>query len=123
MQCADPEAEAEMIKLIDQAKEDGDTVGGMVEVVATGVPIGLGAHVHYERKLDARIALALMSIQACKAVAIGNGWESAELLGSQYHDILQPIEENGARRGAAVPERQRAVAPRHEPQRAALRAA
>ena len=83
------------ITLIDKAKEDGDTVGGMVEVVATGVPIGLGSHVHYERKLDARMALALMSIQACKAVAIGNGWESAELLGSQYHDILQPIEGNG----------------------------
>ena len=66
VQCVDPEAEAEMIKLIDKAKEDGDTVGGMVEVVATGVPIGLGSHVHYERKLDARIALALMSIQACK---------------------------------------------------------
>ena len=95
VQCVDPEAEAEMIKLIDKAKEDGDTVGGMVEVVATGVPIGLGSHVHYERKLDARIALALMSIQACKAVAIGNGWEAAELLGSQYHDILQPIETNG----------------------------
>ena len=95
VQCVDPVAEAEMIKVIDKAKEDGDTVGGMIEVVATGVPIGLGAHVHYERKIDARIALALMSIQACKAVAIGNGWEAADLPGSQYHDILQPIETNG----------------------------
>ena len=91
----DPDAEAEMIKLIDQAKEDGDTVGGAVEVVATGIPIGLGSHVHYERKLDARIALALMSIQACKSVAIGEGWEAADLPGSQYHDTLEPISENG----------------------------
>ena len=95
VQCIDPQAEAEMIKVIDQAKEDGDTVGGIVEVVASGVPIGLGSHVHYERKVDARIALALMSIQACKAVAIGTGWEAADLPGSQYHDILQPIETNG----------------------------
>ncbi len=93
--CIDPIAEAEMIKVIDQAKEDGDTIGGAVEVVATGIPIGLGSHVHYERKLDARLALALMSIQACKAVSIGEGWEAADLPGSQYHDTLEPITEEG----------------------------
>jgi len=91
VRCADAKAEPLMISRIDEAKASGDTVGGMVEVVAVGVPIGLGSHVHWDRKIDGRIAQALMSINAVKAVAIGEGWESADLLGSQYHDVIQPV--------------------------------
>ena len=93
VRCADPGAEPLMMKAIDDAKEAGDTVGGVVEVVATGVPIGLGSHVHWDRKIDARIAHALMSINAVKAVSIGEGWESVELRGSQVHDIIEPVED------------------------------
>ena len=82
-----------MMKAIDDAKEAGDTVGGVVEVVATGVPIGLGSHVHWDRKIDARIAHALMSIHAVKAVSIGEGWESVEQRGSQVHDVIEPVED------------------------------
>ncbi len=91
VRCADPEAEHKMIKAIDDAKEAGDTVGGVVEVVAENVPIGLGSHVHWDRKLDGRIAQALMSINAVKAVSIGDGWESVNLRGSQVHDVIQPV--------------------------------
>jgi chorismate synthase len=92
VRCADPAAEAAMIKAIDEAKEAGDTVGGVAEVVATGVPIGLGSHVHWDRKIDGRVAQALMSIQAVKAVSIGLGWESAGMRGSQFHDVIEPVE-------------------------------
>jgi len=91
VRCADPEAEHKMIKAIDDAKEAGDTVGGVVEVVAENVPIGLGSHVHWDRKLDGRIAQALMSINAVKAVSIGDGWESVNLRGSQVHDVIEPV--------------------------------
>ncbi|MGH9111224.1 MAG: chorismate synthase, partial [Acidimicrobiales bacterium] len=66
----------------------GDSVGGIVEVVAHGVPVGLGSHVHWDRKLDALLAFALMSIQAVKAVEVGDGWEVAGRLGSQAHDPI-----------------------------------
>ncbi len=86
LRCLDAGAEKEMIYLIDKAKQDGDSVGGVFEVTVLGVPIGLGSHVHWDRKLDARIAAALMSIQAVKGVEFGLGFESADLPGSQVHD-------------------------------------
>lgn len=92
---ADPEAEVKMMAVIDEAKEAGDTAGGVVEVVIDGVPIGLGSHVHWDRKLDARIAQALMSIHACKGVSIGDGWEAADQRGSQVHDIIEPVTDHG----------------------------
>ena len=96
VRCADPEAAARMIAQIDAAKEAGDTVGGVVEVIADNVPIGLGSHVHWDRKLDARIAQALMSINAVKAVSIGPGWETVNLRGSQVHDVIDPVTCPGA---------------------------
>jgi chorismate synthase len=86
----DKTAEAEMIAEIEAAKKDGDTLGGVVEVVATGVPIGLGSHVSGERRLDSRIAGALMGIQAMKGVEIGDGFETARRRGSQAHDEMVP---------------------------------
>ena len=91
VRCADPEAGQKMIDSIDEAKEAGDTVGGVVEVVATGVPIGLGSYVHWDRKIDGRIAQALISINAVKAASIGQGWESVNLRGSQVHDVIEPV--------------------------------
>ncbi len=88
VRCLDPEAEKGMMALIDQAKKERDTVGGIFEVVAYNVPIGLGSHVHWDRKLDARIAYAMMSIQAMKAVEIGDGIGGACRFGSQVHDEI-----------------------------------
>ena len=85
VRCADPEAEKKMIEAIDAAKGQGDTIGGVFEVIAVGVPIGLGSHVHWDRKLDANLARALMSIQAMKGVEVGLGFEAARRLGSQVH--------------------------------------
>ena len=95
VRCSDSEAERKMIAAIDSAKEAGDTVGGVIEVVAYGVPIGLGSHVQWDRKLDGRIAQALMSINACKAVSIGDGWESINQRGSQVHDVIDPVTDPG----------------------------
>ena len=88
--CADPEAEKKMIEAIDAAKSNGDTLGGVFEVIAVGVPIGLGSHVQWDRKLDANIARALMSIQAIKGVEAGIGFEAARRFGSQVHDEILP---------------------------------
>jgi chorismate synthase len=85
----DAEAEARMIEEIDAAKRAGDTLGGAFEVVATGVPVGLGSHVSWDRKLDGRIAHALMSIQAMKGVEIGLGFEAARRRGSLVHDEIE----------------------------------
>jgi chorismate synthase len=82
----DPKAEKKAMALIDQAKKKGDTLGGIFEVIITGVPIGLGSHVQWDRKLDGKIAQAIMSMQAIKGVEIGNGFENAQSLGSQVHD-------------------------------------
>lgn len=79
-----------MIDVIDAAKRNGDTVGGVVEVIATGLPVGLGSHVSWDRKLDGRLAAALMSIQAIKGVEIGLGFEAGSRLGSEVHDAIVP---------------------------------
>src|SRR5689334_11081645 len=73
---------------IDQMKDSGDSVGGVVEVVATGIPTGLGSHVQWDRKLDARMAMAVMSIQAIKGVEIGKGFDAARNPGSKVHDEI-----------------------------------
>jgi chorismate synthase len=86
----DPAVEAEIIARIDRAKKDGDTLGGEVEVVARGVMVGLGSHVSWDRKLDGRLAGALMSIPAVKAVEIGLGVEAARRPGSAVHDPIDP---------------------------------
>jgi len=92
VRCSDPQAEREMMAVIDRAKEAGDTVGGVVEVVAEGVPMGLGSYVQWDRRIDGRLAQAILSINAVKAVSIGEGWESAERFGSQVHDVILPPE-------------------------------
>ncbi|GAB90303.1 chorismate synthase [Gordonia rhizosphera] len=83
-------AEEEMIAEIEAAKKDGDTLGGVVEIVATGVPVGLGSHVSGETRLDARLAAALMGIQAIKGVEVGDGFTTARRRGSQAHDEMVP---------------------------------
>lgn len=88
LHCADKEAQAKMIELIDKAKKEGDTLGGVFEVVAKNVVVGLGAHTSWYEKLDGRLAQAVMSIQAVKAVSIGAGVEGANLFGSQVHDEI-----------------------------------
>ena len=88
LNCADDHIQDEMIKLIDQAKVDGDTLGGIFEVVTKGLPVGLGAHTSWEDKLDGRIARAVMSIHAIKAVEIGEGVANAGRHGSQVHDEI-----------------------------------
>jgi chorismate synthase len=85
---ADSEAEAEMIALIEECKKEGNTLGGIFEVVALGLPPGLGAHTQWDRKLDGRLAQALMSIQAIKGVEIGLGFEMARRRGSEVHDEI-----------------------------------
>jgi chorismate synthase len=84
----DPAAEAQIVALIDAAKRDGDTLGGEMEVVARGLPVGLGSHVSWDRKLDGRLAGMLMSIPAVKGVEIGLGFEAARRPGSQVHDPI-----------------------------------
>jgi chorismate synthase len=88
LRCFDPATSARMVAEVDQAHEDGDTLGGVVEVLAYGVPPGLGSYVHWDRKIDAQLAAALMSIQAIKAVEIGDGFETAKRRGSSAHDEL-----------------------------------
>lgn len=88
----DDEAAAQMIERIDQAKRDGDTLGGVCEVVVTGLPVGLGSHVSWEQKLDGQLAQAMMSIQAVKSVEIGLGLEAARRPGSAVHDEIDADE-------------------------------
>jgi chorismate synthase len=90
VRCLDKDAEAEIIRRIDAAKAAGDTLGGIVEVVAMGVPVGLGSHVSWDRKLDGRLAQALMSIPAVKGVELGLGFEAARRKGSEVHDEIMP---------------------------------
>ncbi|MBC7911199.1 MAG: chorismate synthase, partial [Pyrinomonadaceae bacterium] len=88
LRCADAEAQARMVALIDEAKQAGDTLGGVFEVVARGVVAGLGSHTSWNEKLDGRVAQALMSIPAVKAVSIGAGMEASGLHGSRVHDEI-----------------------------------
>jgi chorismate synthase len=92
---ADKEAERKIIELIDDCKKKGDTLGGIFEVVATGLPPGLGSHTQWDRKIDGRVARALVSIQAMKGVEIGLGFEAARKRGSEVHDeiFFNPLEE------------------------------
>ena len=91
VRCADGAAAARMTAEINNAKNAGDTVGGTVEVIAENVPIGLGSHVSWDRKIDGQISQALMSINAVKAVSLGPGWEIADLFGSQVQDVIEPV--------------------------------
>lgn len=91
----DKEAEAKMIAAIDAAKEEGDTLGGVIECIVEGVPVGLGSHVQWDRKLDGRIAQAVVSIQAFKGVEFGIGFEAAERRGSKVHDEIMHEEGRG----------------------------
>ena len=91
VRCADSEAANKMMLAIDAAKDAGDTLGGTVEVIAENVPIGLGSHVHWDRKIDGLISQALMSINAVKAVSIGPGWEIIDKPGSEFQDIIEPV--------------------------------
>ncbi|MCU0482903.1 MAG: chorismate synthase [Chloroflexi bacterium] len=89
LRCPDPEAEAAMIARIDAARAAGDTVGGIFEVVAEGVPVGLGSHVHWDRRLDGALAAAVMSIQSVKGVELGAAFEAARQRGSAVHDVIE----------------------------------
>lgn len=88
LRCFDPDTSARMVDEVDDARKDGDTLGGIVEVLAYGLPPGLGSHVQWDRKLDGRLAQALMSIQAIKGVEIGDGFETTRRRGSAAHDEL-----------------------------------
>lgn len=88
LRCIDKKAEAQMIKKIDLAKKNGDSLGGVFEIIVEGLPVGLGSHVQWDKKLDGRLAQSLMSIQAIKGVEIGMGFETANHYGSQVHDEI-----------------------------------
>ncbi len=100
VRCLDEPTSAAMVAAIDACRRDGDTLGGVVEVVAYGLPPGLGSHVHWDRRLDARLAGALMGIQAIKGVELGDGFELARVRGSAAHDEIVPGE-GGPRRASA----------------------
>jgi len=99
VRCPDPEAGRRMKGAIDAAKEAGDTLGGIYSVVITGCPVGLGSHTHWDRKLEARLCWAVMSIQAMKGVEIGLGFEMARRPGSEVHDELFYSRDRGFYRG------------------------
>jgi chorismate synthase len=88
VRCFDPEATERMVDEIKAAAKEGDSLGGVVEVLAYGVPVGLGSHVHWDRKLDGQLAQALMSIQAVKGVELGEGFDVAGRRGSEAHDAV-----------------------------------
>ena len=100
VRCADAEAGAAMMAAIDRAKKAGDTVGGVFEVIVRGLPPGLGSFAQWDRKLDGRLAQALMSIPAVKAVAMGAGFEGAALTGASFHDEILFDDERGLHRGS-----------------------
>lgn len=95
VRCLDLAVEKQMMDAIDQAKKDGDSIGGIVEVVIEGVPVGLGSYVQYDKKLDAKIAGAVMGINAFKGVEVGIGFEAARKPGSQVHDEIEWNKEDG----------------------------
>ncbi len=92
VRCFDPDASKRMVAEIDQLRKERDTIGGVFEVLAYGAPPGLGSYVHYDRKLDARLALALMSIQSVKGVEVGDGFATAAKPGSKAHDEIVPAQ-------------------------------
>ncbi|MGQ0842641.1 MAG: chorismate synthase [Sporichthyaceae bacterium] len=98
VRCFDPDAAAAMVAEVDAAKDAGDTLGGVVEVVVHGLPPGLGSHVHWDRRLDARLAGALMGIQAIKGVEVGDGFGLAEVRGSAAHDEIEAHADGPRRR-------------------------
>ncbi|MEY3636746.1 MAG: hypothetical protein RL147_1175, partial [Actinomycetota bacterium] len=89
VRCSDPTTSKKMVAEIDSAHRDGDTLGGVVEVLAFNLPPGLGSHVHWDRRLDARLAGAVMGIQAIKGVEIGDGFQTAARRGSVAHDEIE----------------------------------
>jgi len=93
VRCLDAEAASKMITEIDAAREAGDSVGGIIEIVATGIPIGLGSHIQWDRKITTALAAAVMSINAVKGVEFGAGFRQADLRGSQVHDVVKPKNE------------------------------
>ncbi len=95
VRCLDPKAEKEMMNAIDTAKENGDSIGGIVEVIVEGMPAGVGSYVHYDRKLDGKLAAAICSINAFKGVEFGIGFEAAHKPGSQVHDEIIWSEDKG----------------------------
>jgi chorismate synthase len=95
LRCPDPDAEVAMIARIDEARSNGDTVGGVFEVVAHGLPIGVGSYVHWDRRLDAALAAAVMSINIVKGVEIGLGFEQTRRFGSTVHDVIEGRGEGG----------------------------
>ena len=97
VRCGDPAASGQMVAAIDAAKGDGDTLGGQVEVRVSGVPLGLGSYVHWDRKLDGRIAQAICSINAFKGVGLGLGFDATEQRGSKTHDVILPADDWGER--------------------------
>ncbi len=99
LRCFDAETSAQMLAEVEDAKKAGDTLGGVVEVLAYGLPPGVGSHVHWDRRLDARLAYALMSIQAIKGVEVGDGFETTRRRGSVAHDELL-IESDGVARAS-----------------------
>ena len=100
VRCFEPDAEAAMVRAIQAAAKDGDSLGGVVEVLGFDVPLGLGSHVHWDRRIDGRIAQALMSIQAMKAVEIGEGGAVAAERGSAAHDEILWSDAQGYSRGS-----------------------
>jgi chorismate synthase len=98
VRCLDPATSAAMVAEIDAARKDGDTLGGVVEVVVHGLPPGLGSHVHWDRRLDSRLAGALMGIQAIKGVEVGDGFAVAAARGSAAHDEIEPTPDGVRRR-------------------------
>jgi chorismate synthase len=89
LRCPDPDAEERMVARIDEARSNGDTVGGVFEVVVHGAPIGLGSYVQWDRRLDAALAAAVMSINIVKGVELGLGFEQTRRFGSQVHDVIE----------------------------------
>jgi len=95
VRCLDPVAEKKMMQAIDDAKLNGDSIGGIVEVIVEGMPPGVGSYVHYDRKLDSKLAAAIVSINAFKGVEFGIGFEAASKPGSEVHDEIEWSEEKG----------------------------
>ena len=100
VRCPDPEAEKAMIELIDKAKGAGDTLGGIFTIVIAGCPVGLGSHVHWDKKLEGRLAWAMMSLQAMKGVEFGMGFETSRRFGSEVHDEIFYEKKRGFYRGS-----------------------